>query len=76
MDKAKMLAYEFAAQNQLPILQNWTDEKKAGREWMSSFMKRHNLDGQHHLIAILLGSFSETYLTVWTGITLHQKIFI
>ena len=43
MDKVKMLAYEFAAQNQVPIPQNWVDDKKAGREWMSSFMKRHDL---------------------------------
>ena len=28
-DKVKMLAYKFAAQNQLPILRNWADEKKS-----------------------------------------------
>ena len=42
-DKVKMLAYEFAAQNQLPIPRNWAGERRAGRELLSSFIKRHNL---------------------------------
>ena len=42
-DKVKMLAYEFATQNQLPIPRNWADERKAGRELLSLFIKCHNL---------------------------------
>ena len=43
MDKVKMLAYKFAEQNQVPIPKNCFDNKIAGRKWMKSFMKRHNL---------------------------------
>ena len=43
MNKVKMPAYEFAKPNQVPILKNWSDNRRAGREWMKSFLKRHNL---------------------------------
>ena len=38
-----MLAYKFAEQNQVPIPKNWSDNRRAGRDWMRSFLKRHNL---------------------------------
>ena len=40
MDKVKMLAYKFAEKKQVAIP---NDNRKAGRDWMCSFMKRHNL---------------------------------
>ena len=43
MDKVKMLAYEFAEQNQVTTPKNWFDNRKAGREWIYLFMKRHDL---------------------------------
>ena len=43
MDEVKMLAYKFDKQNQVPIPKNWSDNRRAGRKWMRSFMKRHNL---------------------------------
>ena len=38
MDKVKMLAYEFAEQNQVTIRKNWSDNRKAGKEWMYLFI--------------------------------------
>ena len=85
MDKVKVLAYEFAEQSQVPIPKNWFDKRRAGREWMRSFMKRHNLslrspepkhlDEQHHLTALLLASFLKTSLRPWKDITFCLKIF-
>ena len=38
-----MLAYEFAEKKQVTTPKSWYDNRKAERDWMWSFMKRHNL---------------------------------
>ena len=34
MDKVKMLTYEFFEQNQVPIPEKWSGNRRRGREWM------------------------------------------
>ena len=50
MDKVKMLAYKFAEKKkQVTIPKSWFDNRKAGRDWMRSFMKRSmQLETQSH----------------------------
>ena len=53
MDKVKMLAYKFAEKKQVSIPKNWSDYRRAGREWMRSFIKRHNLSLRSSELTIL-----------------------
>lgn len=39
--QAKELAYSFAIANNLTVEQSWHENKRAGRDWFSGFMKRN-----------------------------------
>lgn len=39
--EVRQLAYELAVANSIKIPNNWEREKKAGIDWLQSFMKRH-----------------------------------
>lgn len=46
INKCHELAFEFAHQNDVEIPENWTKEKRAGKEWFLTFRKRHNLSNR------------------------------
>jgi len=40
-DRCAELAYQCAIENQLSIPRSWHEKKAAGKDWVSSFLKRH-----------------------------------
>ncbi|XP_026128983.1 uncharacterized protein LOC113109562 isoform X2 [Carassius auratus] len=43
--KCREIAFEFAQKNNIPVPNNWGEQRLAGRDWLSSFITRHNLYG-------------------------------
>ncbi|XP_050976521.1 uncharacterized protein zgc:113274 [Labeo rohita] len=41
--KCREIAFEFAQKNNIPVPNNWGEQRLAGRDWLSSFIARHNL---------------------------------
>lgn len=40
--QTKELAYQFAVKNSVQAPEKWKEEKKAGREWFTAFLKRNS----------------------------------
>ena len=80
-----MLAYEFAEKKQVTIPKSWYDNRKTGRDWMWSFMKRHNLSLRSPEATTLgratsfnratVGVFFKNISDIWIDITFHQETF-
>ncbi|KAK9967936.1 hypothetical protein ABG768_002298 [Culter alburnus] len=56
--KCREVAFEFAQKNNIPVPNNWGEQRLAGRDWLSSFIARHNLYS-HITEATSLGSHGQ-----------------
>ncbi|XP_056322899.1 uncharacterized protein zgc:113274 [Danio aesculapii] len=56
--KCREIAFEFAQKYNIPVPNNWGEQRLAGRDWLSSFINRHNLYG-HITEAASLGSHEQ-----------------
>uniref|UniRef100_A0A671MYJ8 Zgc:113274 n=1 Tax=Sinocyclocheilus anshuiensis TaxID=1608454 RepID=A0A671MYJ8_9TELE len=56
--RCREIAFEFAQKNNIPVPNNWGEQRLAGRDWLSSFITRHNLYG-HITEAASLGSHGQ-----------------
>lgn len=43
--KCREIAFEFAQKHNIPVPNNWGEQRLAGRDWLTSFINRHNLYG-------------------------------
>ncbi|XP_062373154.1 uncharacterized protein LOC134060440 [Sardina pilchardus] len=41
--KCRQLAYEFGKLNDVQMPQNWCNDERAGKDWLTYFMRRHHL---------------------------------
>lgn len=56
--RCREIAFEFAQKNNIPVPNNWGEQRLAGRDWLSSFIARHNLYS-HITEATSLGSYGQ-----------------
>ncbi|XP_077099413.1 uncharacterized protein LOC143750323 [Siphateles boraxobius] len=56
--KCREMAFEFAQKNNIPVPNNWGEQRLAGRDWLNSFIARHNLY-RHITEAATLGSHGQ-----------------